>query len=168
MVTLYGRFKGETGYRLYCLAICDHNRGSIPFRKWIGWLLCRRVMVQKRESGWLFLREGRWAKISNFDEMFLQYITKVHTLYPSLLSVGTLLDLLSTWRSMRRGAVLEMTGRVDKAVVTLMNRWMTKEGSRGSALGLTMRQTYTQVRDIFPQLRLYSKALYLMAMGLLV
>ena len=89
----------------------------------------RRVTVQQRESGWLFLREGRWAKISNFDEMFLQYITNFHTPYPSLFSVGTILDLFSTWRSMRRGAVLETTGWVDEAVFTLMNHWRTKEGA---------------------------------------
>ena len=31
MVTLYGRFKDETGYMWYYLPICDHNRSSILF-----------------------------------------------------------------------------------------------------------------------------------------
>ena len=60
---------------------------------------------------------------------------------------------------MQRGAVLEITGQVDEAVVTLMKRWRTNEGTKGLAPGLTMRQTYTQVRDVFPQLKLYSKTL---------
>ena len=60
---------------------------------------------------------------------------------------------------MGRGAVLETTGRVDEVMVTLMNRWRTKEGTRGKTPGLTMQQTYTQVRDAFLRLKLYSKAL---------
>ena len=60
---------------------------------------------------------------------------------------------------MRRGAILETTGRVDESVVNLMNRWRTKEGAKGTTPGLSMRQTYTQVRDLFSQLKLYSKAL---------
>ena len=130
MVTLYGRFKGETGCKWHCLPICDHNWSSIPFQEWIGWMLRRRVMIKQRVSGWLFRRVNRWVRISNFDE--------IHTLYPSLFSVGTLLDLFSTWRSMRQGAVLETKGQVDKAIVTLMNCWRTKEGTRKSAPGLTM------------------------------
>ena len=54
MATLYGHFKGGTGFRWHCLTVCDRNRSGIPFRKWIGRLLHRRVTVQKRNSGWLF------------------------------------------------------------------------------------------------------------------
>ena len=60
---------------------------------------------------------------------------------------------------MPRGAVLETTGRVDEAVVNLMNRWRAKEGANDTTPGLSIRQTYTQVRDVFSQLKLYSKAL---------
>ena len=71
-----------------------------------------------------------------------------------------ILKFFSTWRSMRRGAVIETTGRrVDEVVATLMNVWRTKEGARGTTPGLTMRHTYTQVGDVFSQLKLYSKAL---------
>ena len=43
---------------------------------------------------WLALSEGnRRVNVSNYDEMFLHCITRVHTLYPSLFSVGTLIDL---------------------------------------------------------------------------
>ena len=105
----------------------------------------RRVMVQQRESCCFFRRENRWARISDFDEMFLQYITKVHTLYSNLFLVVTLLDLFSTWRSVRRGAMLETVGRADEAIVTLMNCWRPKEGTNGLALMLAMWQAYTQV-----------------------
>ena len=47
------------------------------------------------------------------------------------------------------GAVLETTGSVNELVIVLMNQWRTKEGTSGMTLGLTMQQTYTQVRDVF-------------------
>ena len=53
MLTLYGRFKGETGYRWHCLPICNHTRSSIPTRKWMSKLLHRRVYVQGRSTGFL-------------------------------------------------------------------------------------------------------------------
>ena len=43
MITLFGRFKGETGHMWHFFPICDHNRSGIPFRTWIGRLLHRRV-----------------------------------------------------------------------------------------------------------------------------
>ena len=52
MVTLFGRFKGGSRHRWHCLPICDRHRSGIPFRKWIGRLLHRRVMVRKRSEGW--------------------------------------------------------------------------------------------------------------------
>ena len=157
MITLYGRFKGETRYRWHCLPICDDNRSRILFRKLIGWLLRRKVMLQRRESGWLFWKEKRRAKISDYDEMFLHYIMRVHTLYPSLFSVGTLIHPFSTWRFIQWGAVLETTGQVNGVVVTLMNCWRTKECTKGSSPGLTVRQTYTQIRGVFLQLELYPR-----------
>ena len=90
---------------------------------------------------------------------FVEYIELVHAEQPELFSKGTLLYMFSLWRSPQRGAVLETTGKVDITIVNLMNRWRIKEGAKGSAPGLTMRQTYTQVRDTLPQLKMYSKAL---------
>ena len=116
-------------------------------------------MVQQRSDGWLFKKSSSRAKLSDFDEMLDHYIRRIRRLYPSLFSLGTILEMFSTWRSMRRGAILMTTGRVDKAVVNLMNRWRTKEGARGTTPGLSIRHAYTQVRDVFLQLKLYSKAL---------
>ena len=54
---------------------------------------------------------------------------------------------------------------VNETIVIIVNQWRTKEGNKGMVLGLTMQETYTQVRDVFLQLNLYFKALYLMAAG---
>lgn len=159
MVTLYGRFKAETGYRWHCLPLCEGGRSGIPFRAWIGALLHRRSK-QGRLTGYLFGKaNGSKAKISDYDAEFVRFINKLHDSRPDLFSKGTSLELYSLRRSLRRGAILETTGRVDDSVVNLVNRWRTKEGARGAQPGLSMRQTYTQVRDTFHQLKLYSLAL---------
>ena len=36
MVTLRGRFKGETGMRWHCLPISDRTASGIQHRKWVG------------------------------------------------------------------------------------------------------------------------------------
>ena len=90
-------------------------------------------MVHKRSEGWLFKKGKRRARLSDFDKMFVHNARRVHSLYQSLFS-----HFLSTWRKMHRGTVLETMGRVDEVVVTLMNRWRTKEGTRGTTPGLTM------------------------------
>ena len=75
-----------------------------------------------------------------------------------MFSTGTLLSQFLLRRSLRRGAVLETFNRVDRDIVSLMNRWRTKEGARGADPGLGMWQTYTQVRYLVPELKLYSQA----------
>ena len=161
MIALYGRFKGETGYRWHCLPISDRSRSRLPFRKWISTLLQRRSELQGRTNGWLFVKkDGRTrAQIRDYDALFLHYLELLKDRRPELFSVGTLMYMFSLRRSMRRGAVLATTGRVPPAVVNLVNRWRTKEGARGSAPGLSMEQTYTNVRDAIPIMIRYSKAL---------
>ena len=72
--------------------------------------------------------------------MFVEYIEAVHADQLELFSKGTLLYMFSLWRSLRQGAVLETTWKVDITIVNLMNQWRTKEGTRGCAPGLTMRR----------------------------
>ena len=113
MITLYGRFKGETGFRWHCLPISDLSRSRLPFRKWISTLLQRRVEIQGRSKGWLFVKkDGRTrAQIRDYDALFLQYLELLRDRQPELFSEGTLMYMFSLRRSMRRGAVLATTGR---------------------------------------------------------
>ena len=67
MIPLFGRFKGETGYRWHCLPISDRSRSGIPHRLWLARLMSRRVDIQGRRNGW-FLQQGRGrkARISDY------------------------------------------------------------------------------------------------------
>ena len=158
MVTLYGRFKGETGFRWHCLPVVDRTRSGLPNRLWLGRLMRRRVGLQRRTKGWLFSKgKGRRARISDYDADFLYYLGLLQERRPKLFSKGVSLGLFSLRRSMRRGAILATTGRVSEVVINLMNRWRKKEGAKGAAPGLSMHQTYVQMRSMFPVLKEYSQ-----------
>ena len=65
--------------------------------KWINRLIHRRVMVQKRYEDWLF-KEGKWqAKLSDFNKMFINYVRRIHSLYPELFLVGSILGKKSRY-----------------------------------------------------------------------
>ena len=96
VITLHERFKGKTGFWWHCLPIFDLNQSGTPFRKWVGLLLHWRVTIQGRNADWLFQKGRSRARLRDYDVMFIHYITEIHSLYPSLFSVGTLLDLFST------------------------------------------------------------------------
>ena len=91
IITLFGQFKGETRHRWHCLPICDHNRSGIPFRKWINRLPHRRLMVQKRSEDWLFKKGKQCARLRDFDKVFVHYARRIHSLYPGLFLVETIL-----------------------------------------------------------------------------
>ena len=104
MVTLHGRFKGESGFRWHCLTTSDQTRSRIPFRLRIGRLLSRRIIKQGRTGGWLL--EGpkrRRVKIADYDPEFLFYMEELLAQSPELFSVGTIIGLYSLRRFMRRG-----------------------------------------------------------------
>jgi len=157
MITLRGRFKAETGERWHCLPICDNNRSSIPYRTWIRRLLKRRLA---EGADWLLRgKNGRRARISDYDDMFLKYMNILKDVSPDVFSVATIMELFSLRRSMRRGAIVATTGTVPESVVELINRWRKKEQAEGSEANLNMRQTYAQVKSLYPTMKQYSRAI---------
>ena len=162
MIGLWGRFKGEEGHRWHCLPISDKTRSGIRARAWIGQLYHRRVKIQGRETGYLFSKPGKpnaRAKLSDYDSDFVELMQELHRQRPELFSKGTVMDYFSLKRSLRRGAILETTGRVSETTINAINRWRKKEFAKGLIPNLCMRQTYTQTRDIVHERLKYSRAL---------
>ena len=81
----------------------------IPFPKMDRPFVTSESGCAGQEGQIAFPERGRHARLGDYDDMFLHYITGIHSLYASLFLVGTLLDLFSTWRSMHQGTVMETT-----------------------------------------------------------
>ena len=150
MTTLYGKFKGEMDCRWHCLPIPDVTRSGIPARKWIGQGLYRRVSIHDRSHGPFFLRpNGKRGRISDYNEEFRRLIGRVKDRYPKLILADADPELFSLWRSMRRGATLETTGRVSDETIRLYHRWRSVENSKaGAPAGLSMHQVYIYNRNL--------------------
>jgi hypothetical protein len=161
MITLHGRFKGETGLRWHCLPLSIHTRSGLPFKKWIGRLLLRTHVREGRSTGWLFAREnGSRKAFSEYDPLLLDYLGRAREEDPTLMSTLAEISDFSFRRSLRSGATTEATNAgVPGPCIELIGRWRKKEAARGSEPGLPMRQVYTRVRDSVEGLLRFSRSL---------
>jgi hypothetical protein len=161
MITLHGRFKGETGLRWHCLPLAIHTKSGLPVKKWIGRFLRRKHVMEGRTGGWLFAREdGTRKAFSDFDPLLLDFLGRAREANPSLMSSMAELSDSSFRRSLRSGATTQATNAgVPGPCIELIGRWRKKEAARGSEPGLPMRQVYTRVRDSVEGLLRFSRSL---------
>jgi hypothetical protein len=124
-------------------------------------IMVRRVNHQHRSKGWLFeTRTGARAKFGSYDTTFQSLVALARATISRLVPQAIKLEDFSLWRSPRRGAVLETTqGGVNSMVIELVNRWRSKEGTKGSVPNLPMQQVYTEVWSTLPTMLLSSQAL---------
>ena len=101
MLTLLGRFKGETGERWHLMPLADETRTKLPVRKWFTRLLYSIFELEKRKTGWLFtITKNRRGKVADYDHLFVSYCVKLNELKPDLFPHRTEITRdLSLWRS---------------------------------------------------------------------
>ncbi|KAL7502329.1 hypothetical protein ACHAXN_000307, partial [Cyclotella atomus] len=134
MLTLKGRFKGETGHRWHCVPNAAESRSGLPVKLWAARLLHRRVSLQNKTTGPLFRSgNGKLQTIATLDHYLIELIDEVWTSHPSVVSKETLTSDYSLWRSGRhRGATTEaMNSKIDATTMELIARWRKREGARG-------------------------------------
>ena len=160
VLTLHGRFKGESGERWHCIPIAVRTRTGLPVLKWLQCLMRRRTESKGQEEGWMFAdSQGRRRKFGFYDPFFLEMLSRARGSRPGCMDPIVELEDFSLWRSGRRGATTEAGNqKVSGHVIDLMGRWQQKEAAKGSQPGLPMRQVYTQVKSSFPAMLLYSES----------
>jgi len=161
LLTLHGKFKGESGVRWHCIPIALKTRSELPVGKWLARLVKRRVYDQGIQGGWLFRNtDGSRRRFGTYDPKLLELLEKVKTHFPQEIHKITQVDDFSLWRSGRRGAITEAANRkIDHHIIDLMGRWRRKEAARGTEPGLPMRQVYTQMKSVFPAMLTFSGSL---------
>ena len=160
LLTLHGRFKGETGVRWHCVPIALTTRSNLPVGKWIARLIKRRVFSQGKLTGWLFGDStGSRIKFGRYDPCLIDLLERVKVHFPEHIHKVTEPGDFSLWRSGRRGAITEAANqKVDQQIIELMGRWRQREAARGTEPGLPMRQVYTQMRSVFPAMISFSSS----------
>lgn len=154
MLTLHGRFKGETGLRWHCIPIPIKTKSSLPNLKWVSRALHRRVNLQQRDKGWFFADpDGKRRKMGYYEPMLYDHLVTVQENLDGILPASVDVENFSLWRSGRSGAHTEATNnKVPENVIKTMGRWRAKELARGTTPGLPMTQVYLRVSNAVPTL----------------
>jgi hypothetical protein len=112
IMTLHGRFKGETGLRWHCLSISIHNTCSLPYKIWIAQLLWQWLLEEGHQWGWLFARpDGTLQTFSEMDPFLLDYLGHVHSADPSIKSSLADLQDFCLWHFPRSGATTQAANK---------------------------------------------------------
>ena len=154
MLTLHGKFKGETGLRWHCIPIPIVTKSDLPVLKWIRRGVRRRVEVEGKRVGWFFANDkGKRRKMSYYEPLLTEQLHEVKARYAEAIGSSTEVEDFSLWRSGRSGATTAATNNnVPQQVIETMGRWRKREQAKGTEAGLPMRQVYLRVQHAVPTL----------------
>lgn len=158
VLTMYGRFKGETGDAHHLVPVANKTRLGLRPRLWMGRKLDRLVKAGRR-SGWVYARQdGSQGRIRDYDGLFKDYMCKVKERFPWLIPAKiNPLDDMSLRRSGRRGSMGEAQNqKLDKTAIDFNNRWGQHMRGEGKQPHMKMRQHYAQIENMLPTLLRYS------------
>ena len=160
MLTLHGRFKGETGLRWHCIPIPVKTKSALPIFKWIGRAVHRRVNIENRHIGWFFADDqGKRRKMSYYEPMLQDHLMSVQENIEGDIPNSIDVEGFSLWRSGRSGAHTEATNNnVPENVIKTMGRWRVKELARGTNPALPMNQVYLRVSNAVPTLLAFASS----------
>eukprot|EP00956_Cyclotella_meneghiniana_P006987 scaffold9402_cov77-Cyclotella_meneghiniana.AAC.2 len=102
MLTLHGRFKGETGLRWHCIPIPAKTKSALPNVKWIARAVHRRVNLQRRHKGWFFAdEEGKRRKMGYYEPMLQDHLLSVQENMEGVIPSAVDVEGFSLWRNLR-------------------------------------------------------------------
>jgi hypothetical protein len=161
MITLQGRFKGETGERWHLLPIVWKTRSGIEAGTWAGRM--RDSLIERgRLRGFVFTnKRGKQSKAAAYEPRFFEQLNHVRArymeLFPPNISVE---DDFGIGRSGRRGSSTEAANQgVPTDIIEMTCRWRKIERAQGGAPNLGMREHYMEVSQALETFLQYSRPL---------
>jgi hypothetical protein len=161
VVPLLGRFKGETNSRYHLIPLSATTHSGLQVKLWIE----RLLEVRQRDgrlSGPAFCNKlGQLIHPSVYQEEFAERLHLIQGRKPGLIPPDVdILEDFGISRSFRRGSTSTARTRgVDDKSVELINRWRKFENARGKRPALPMREHYSDIAILVPELIKYSEAL---------
>jgi hypothetical protein len=161
IIPLLGRFKGEQNSRYHLAPLASVTSSGLQVQVWLE----RLVSVREREGriqGPAFCDDrGRIARSHLYEEWIMERLLRVQATIPG--AIPPEIDIYEQFgvsRSFRRGATSVARSRgVDDRTIDLINRWRRFEGARGAHPSLLMREHYSDVAILVPELTKFSRAL---------
>jgi hypothetical protein len=161
MVTLQGRFKGETGERWHLLPIVWKTRSGVEACVWAT-RMRDSLQERGRHHGFAFANaRGKQAKAALYEPRFFEQLNFVRARHPGLFPPGiNVEDDFGVSRSGRRGSATEAANQgVAAAIIEMICRWRKVERAQGRAPNLGMREHYMEVSQALEIHLQYSRPL---------
>lgn len=161
IVPLLGRFKGELHTRYHLAPMAATTDPGLPLRKWIERLVMIREEEGKRQGPAFCDDAGGIAEAYAYDSALVARLVAIQEKSPEV--IGPEVDLPEEFgvsRSFRRGSTSTARVRgIDDKQVELINRWRKFEQARGCRPVLPMREHYSDIRILIPEMVKYSQGL---------
>jgi len=161
IIALLGRFKGETGDRYHLAPLAAQTSSGIPIKKWVT----RLVEVHERRGylrGPLFGdRTGQVMRPKIIELEIMDKLQRIKNTCRGIIPEDVdIYEDFGISRSFRRGSTSTARTRgVDDKTVTLINRWRSFEQARGRRPAMSMKDHYSDIQILLPELIKYSLAL---------
>lgn len=161
IIPLLGRFKGETHARYHLAPLAAMTDSGLPVRRWVERLVSVRDQEGKRQGPAFCDAAGGIAESYAYESAILARLVVVQEKSPDI--IGPEVDLTEEFgisRSFRRGSTSTARIRgIDDKQVELINRWRRFEQARGRRPTLPMRDHYSDIKILIPELVKYSQGL---------
>ena len=162
---LQGRFKKETGDKVFCQPLAVKSHSGVEILKWFSrniFVMERRGVIEGpmfrviRKSGLI----GR-ATVGDIDKLFLRLWNRIQEREPKLLPASVKVDdEYSISRSARRGATAHAQNcQVPQTVIEANNRWRKYQRSRGMTPSMGMMERYSDAKASVPTLIRFSQSM---------
>jgi len=161
IIALLGRFKGETGERYHLAPLAAQTSSGIPIKLWVT-----RVVELHESRGYLrgpFFgdRKGQLVRPKIIEMELMDKLQRIKVSRAGIIPEDVdVYEDFGISRSFRRGSTSTARVRgVDDKIVTLINRWRTFEQARGRRPAMSMKDHYSDIQILLPELIKYSHAL---------
>ena len=157
-LALMGKFKGELGVREHLIALASSTISGIETRWWLEKLIQVRENEGYTSGPALGNVDGTLASMTEYNAVFKSYLEKVQGESSKLLGfdedVHANYGLNRTFRKTAQGRA--RAAALGSDVQDAMNRWKTVENAQGRRPRFSMRDHYSNARDLMPVTWRYS------------
>jgi hypothetical protein len=161
VIPLLGRFKGEMNSRYHLIPLASSTQSGLQVKLWVERLIEVRRQAG-RVSGPAFCdKSGQPIQSTVYQEAFAERLHFIQGQKPGIIPLDVdVLESFGVSRSFRRGSTSTARTRgLDDKYVELINRWRKFENARGKRPTLPMKEHYSDIAILIPELIKYSQSL---------
>jgi hypothetical protein len=161
IIPLLGKFKGELSARYHLAPMATETSSGLRPKLWVARLIEVRERAGRVQGPAFCDVHGEIARALVYEEAIITWLVSIQERFPEIIGKDVnLMEEFGISRSFRRGSTSTARARgVEDKHVDLINRWRKFEQARGRHPALAMRDHYSDIEILIPELVKYSQAL---------